>query len=206
VVLTRADLGFDFHVFYTAARAISHGQPVCDPAGIAHVRAIASHALGVPVSRASWAVYPPVLYELLVPIGYLPWVVADAIGLIALATTTFLAFRVMGVRDWRCYAIAYASVPVYTSVVVGTISGALTLAVALMWRDRHVVLAGAAMFRRQAVPVAVAADRDSAGSRARSAADGLCRCPRRDPLGVHRVRRHHAVPRDALRSLRSGGP
>src|SRR6195952_1393684 len=71
MILTHADVGFDFHVFYTAARSITHGHPVYDPNGLAHVRAVAQHDLSVPASKVAWAVYPPLLYELLVPFSYL---------------------------------------------------------------------------------------------------------------------------------------
>jgi alpha-1,2-mannosyltransferase len=148
VVATHADVGFDFHVFYTAARAIGRGDvnAVYDPRGLARMHALAAGDLGTPVPKVSWAVYPPVVYELLVPLGYLPWAIADAIGITALAVLPFFALRVMGVRDWRCFAVVYASVPLYTSILHGTLSAALMLAVALMWRGRHVLLAGSGAF------------------------------------------------------------
>jgi Glycosyltransferase family 87 len=136
--------GYDLHVFYVAARAVAHGHAFYDPAGLARTYALATRDLGVPVQVHAWAVYPPALYVVLVPFGYLPWGVAQVVGVVVLAVTPFLALRVMGVRDWRCYAVAYSSVPVCTSIIVGAISGALMLAVALMWRGRHVVLVGAA--------------------------------------------------------------
>jgi hypothetical protein len=138
--------GYDLHVFYVAARAVAHGHAFYDPAGLAHTYALAARDLAVPVQASAWAVYPPALYEALVPFGYLPWGLAQVVGVAVLAVTPFLALRVMGVRDWRCYAVLYASVPVWTSILEGAISGALMLAVALMWRGRHVVLVGAAAF------------------------------------------------------------
>jgi hypothetical protein len=86
------------------------------------------------------------MYEMLIPFGYLPWTIAEVIGVAALAITPVCALRVMGVRDWRCYAVMYSSVPLYTSLLLGCVSGALMLAVALMWRGRHVVLAGSCAF------------------------------------------------------------
>jgi hypothetical protein len=138
--------GYDLHVFYVAAQAVAHGHAFYDPAGLARTYAVAVRDLGVPVQASAWAVYPPGLYEVLVPFGYLPWGLAQVVGVAVLAVTPFLALRVMGVRDWRCYAVAYASVPVWTSILEGAISGALMLAVALMWRGRHVVIVGAAAF------------------------------------------------------------
>jgi alpha-1,2-mannosyltransferase len=139
-------VGFDFHVFWNAARAIGHGNALYDPDGIARTSAIATRDLGVPASKTSWAVYPPAMYGVLVPFGYLPWTIAELIALPLLAATPFLALRVMGVRDWRCYAVLYSGVPLYTSALLGCVSGALMLAVALMWRGRNVVLAGSCAF------------------------------------------------------------
>jgi hypothetical protein len=62
-----------------------------------------------------------------------------------LAVMPFLALRVLGVRDWRCYAITYASVPVYTSLYTGAISVALMLGFAVVWRGRTVVLTTAVL-------------------------------------------------------------
>ncbi len=137
--------GVDFHVFWKAAREIGHGQTPYDPAGLDHLRRAAQQNMAHPQKDQSWAAYPPALYLLLVPFGLLPWHVAAAIAMPLLALTPFLALRVMGVRDWRCYAAAYGSIPVAHSILMGTISTALMLGLALIWRGRSTIVAGAAI-------------------------------------------------------------
>jgi Glycosyltransferase family 87 len=150
--------GFDLHVFWKAARAIGNGHTPYDPAGLDHIRRVAQSNLSVPATDQAWAAYPPALYVLLVPFGLLPWHVAAAIVIPLLAVTPFLALRVMGVRDWRCYAAAYGSIPVADSILTGTISTLLMLGIALIWRERSTVGAGAAIIVAKLFvwPVAVA--------------------------------------------------
>jgi hypothetical protein len=136
--------GVDFHVFWKAAREIGHGQTPYDPTGLDHLRRAAEQDMAHPQKDQAWAAYPPALYLLIVPFGLLPWHVAAAIVMPLLALTPFLALRVMGVRDWRCYAAAYASVPVVTTTLLGSISSLLMLGCALVWRGRGGALAPAA--------------------------------------------------------------
>jgi alpha-1,2-mannosyltransferase len=150
--------GVDFHVFWKAAREIGDGQTPYDPAGLDHLRRAAEQNLAHPQKDQAWAAYPPALYVLLVPFGLLPWPVAAAIVMPLLALTPYLALRVMGVRDWRCYAAAYGSIPVAHSILMGTISTALMLGLALVWRGRSTIAAGAAIVVAKLFvwPVAVA--------------------------------------------------
>jgi hypothetical protein len=137
--------GVDLHVFWKAAQAIAHGRSPYDPVRLHHVREIAQQNLAKPPPYEAWAAYPPPLYLLLTPFGFLSWHVTAAILLPLLAVTPACALRVMGVRDWRCYAAAYGSLPVAHSIQMGTISTLLMLGVALVWRGRHTVASGAAI-------------------------------------------------------------
>jgi alpha-1,2-mannosyltransferase len=81
-------------------------------------------------------VYPPQLALLLVPLTFLPVAVAAL-----LATTVSLAciagtLRVLGVRDWRCYAAALLWMPSMSGLLHSNISLPLVFAVALAWRYR----------------------------------------------------------------------
>jgi hypothetical protein len=130
-----AGLGFDLHVFWEAARAVGHARSPYRPAAIAHVRVLeARHMTAEPL--AAWAVYPPALFAVLIPFGWLPWHVAFVFGTLLLALAPFYALRSMGVRDWRCYMAMYASLPVVSSIGLGAISTALMLGLALIWRQR----------------------------------------------------------------------
>ncbi len=135
--------GFDLHVFWAAAHSVAHGVSPYDPAAVAHARALVEgHAKTAPTE--AWAVYPPAVYVALIPLGLLPWHVAAAIGLVGVASAGFLALRVMGVRDWRCYLVACGSVPFAMSMLEGAISTLLMLCIALVWRGRLPVVASAA--------------------------------------------------------------
>ena len=134
---------FDLHVFWVAAHSIAHGISPYDPTAVAHERALVlAHSKST--LSAAWAVYPPALYAALVPFGLLPWHVAAPVGIAAIAAAAFLALRVMGVRDWRCYAVAAGSVPFAMTVVEGSISTCLMLATALAWRGRAPIVSTAA--------------------------------------------------------------
>jgi alpha-1,2-mannosyltransferase len=143
VFSSRGGFSYDFHVFWESARAMGHGQSPYDPVGLAHMSKIAQRDLSIPPSNEGWAVYPPVLYVVMLPLGYLPFPLAAVIGLSLLGAAPALALRVMGVRDWRCYAAAYASVPVVTSTLLGSISSLLMVGCALVWRGRGGTLAQA---------------------------------------------------------------
>ena len=136
-------LGFDFHVFWDAARAVEHGRTPYDPDGIAHIANVAARGGNVPTDNA-WAVYPPLVYAAIVPIGFLPWPVAAVLGMSLLAITPALALRVMGVRDWRCFSLLYLSPPVFTSIFLGALSTALMLGFAMIWVGRGTVASAAA--------------------------------------------------------------
>ncbi len=135
--------GFDLHVFWHAAQAVGHGRSPYDLAGVAHARALeARHPGAQPL--APWAVYPPVLFAAMVPLGWLPWPAALVIGTLLIAACPFAALRVMGVRDWRCYFAMYGSLPMTSSIGLGAISPLLMLGLALIWRGRLGVAAGIA--------------------------------------------------------------
>jgi hypothetical protein len=131
-------LGFDMHVFWEAARAVGHGHTPYRPDAVAHMRVVESRNMGA-VPADGWAVYPPALFAVLIPLGWLPWHVAWVLGTLLVGAAPFLALRVMGIRDWRCYMATYAMIPVATSIAFGAISTVLMLGLALIWRGRSTV-------------------------------------------------------------------
>ena len=54
-------------------------------------------------------VYPAPAAILMTPFGALPWTVAVAAFAVGTIAATVCALRVLGVRDWRCYGAALAS-------------------------------------------------------------------------------------------------
>jgi alpha-1,2-mannosyltransferase len=94
------------------------------------------------------AVYPPFHLLAALPFALLPFGAAiaafDLVNTAALASALWL----VGLRDWRCYALALFSVPFLGAVVMGQPDGLLALGCAVAWRGRD---------RRLLGPAAVAA-------------------------------------------------
>jgi hypothetical protein len=82
---------------------------------------------------------------MMAPFGALPWDVAVVAFTLTLVAALVLALRLLEVRDWRCYAIALASLPMASSIMIGTLSPLLALGAAAAWRyrDRRLVVAAA---------------------------------------------------------------
>ena len=116
---------FDFHTFWQAGRDYAHGRSPY-PARITG-----------PVSRADSFVYPAPVAAAMVPLGLMPyaiaWIVAGACLIVAVAASLWI----VGVRDWRCYAIAFCSFPVLKAVNLGTVTPLLLVGVAATWRFRN---------------------------------------------------------------------
>lgn len=121
---------YDFHAMWQAGHAVAHGQ---NP-----YPAVASIPTG-PKAQYDEFIYPAVVAVAMVPLGLLPFGVAAALFVLALVTAMAATLRILGVRDWRCYGVAFASIPVLESFRLGTLSPLLALGVAGAWvaRDRR---------------------------------------------------------------------
>jgi alpha-1,2-mannosyltransferase len=81
-------------------------------------------------------VYPaPAAYRM-VPLAILPFALAKTIFLVLNLGSIVVALRLLDVRDWRCHAAAFASVPVVAGASLGTFSPFLLLGAAAAWRYR----------------------------------------------------------------------
>lgn len=132
--LSQRQLGYDLHAVWDAAKVIeAGGNPY--PA----VAAIPAH----PVALDAY-VYPPAVALLLVPLTFLPFhLVALSFGLLD-AAAAIVGVRLVGVRDWRCYGVVVASLPLLGSARLGTLSPLLALLAACAWRYRARPLPSAA--------------------------------------------------------------
>lgn len=127
----RSSLG-DWEIFRTAAQSVVHGR--------SPFTAVDLHAL----ARNDKFVYPPITALLVAPLAVLPDAVGRALVLVLMLACVLLALRLLGVRDWRCYGQALVTAPVLDAVSLGTLSSALLLGVAVVWRyrdRRHVAAA-----------------------------------------------------------------
>jgi alpha-1,2-mannosyltransferase len=82
-------------------------------------------------------VYPAPIAVVAAPFGALPFAVAAAIFSAILLAAIVLALRLLGVRDWRCYGLAFMSMSATTGVLIGTLSPLLALGAAVAWRYRN---------------------------------------------------------------------
>ena len=81
-------------------------------------------------------VYPAPAAFGMVPFGVLPFAVAATLLLLLNIASIVVALRLLGVRDWRCHVVAFATVPVMASAALGTFSPLLLLGAAAAWRHR----------------------------------------------------------------------
>lgn len=90
-------------------------------------------------------VYPAPAAFAMAPFGALPWTAAVVAFTLALLGGLVLTLRLLGVRDWRCYAITLAAMPMASSLMIGTPTPLLVLGAAVAWRyrDRRWVAAAA---------------------------------------------------------------
>jgi len=118
----------DFGAFWLAARAVLHGHsPYAPLATLPPFPSRGFEPFG----------YPAVAAFQLAPFAVLPYLGAKVLFLAVNLGALVLALRLLGVRDWRCYSVAFVSAPVVESLATGTLSILLLLGVAAAWRYRE---------------------------------------------------------------------
>jgi alpha-1,2-mannosyltransferase len=115
---------WDFRVFWKAGNRLLTGESLypTDAALKADTR--------------DYFVYPPVVAFAFVPLSLIPYVIAEVLYTVASVTAICASLRIVGVRDWRCYAVLPFWMPVLQAVGLGTIAPFLGLALAVAWRYR----------------------------------------------------------------------
>jgi hypothetical protein len=83
------------------------------------------------------AVYPAVTLVFTAPIALLPATVAGALWQLLIVGCLIAALAIVGVRDWRLFAIVLFSFPAVSSLKLGNIDAFLALGCALAWRWRN---------------------------------------------------------------------
>jgi alpha-1,2-mannosyltransferase len=84
-------------------------------------------------------VYPPQLALALLPLTVLPVGVAALVAAGWSIGLVMGTLRLLGVRDWRCYAAAFLWMPTMSGVLLANVSIPLAFAAALVWRYRNSV-------------------------------------------------------------------
>jgi hypothetical protein len=130
---------FDFHGdLYNAGRAITSGANPYEMKSL-EVEAAVVRAGGIlkPYASPRWPA-PALLTG--VPFSLLPFPVAASAFLVLSAAALIVGLRLLGVRDWRCIAVASLSWPALWGDWVGNVSSLLVLGLALAWRWRTSLL------------------------------------------------------------------
>lgn len=114
----------DFGIFRAAALAVIHGRtPYVAPNPSAYV-------------HFDRFVYPPFAALLFAPFAAVPTGPSTVLMFAAGVAAILGALRVLGVQDWRCYAVALVSAPAINSVALGALTSFLLLGTAVCWRYR----------------------------------------------------------------------
>jgi hypothetical protein len=133
---------FDFRGgLYDAGVAILHGHSPYQPGFLAHQAAImrgGGIAIGEFSAKTfSIPVYPAPANVAIVPMSLLPLWLAEAIYALASIAALVQSVWLLGVRDWRCYALALVSWPFIDGLYLGALGPFLLLGVAVLWRYRE---------------------------------------------------------------------
>jgi hypothetical protein len=82
--------------------------------------------------------YPPFLAWLVAPLHPLSDSTAAIVWFVLSLAMVAIALWLLGLRDWRCYALVFVFLPTRSSIDLGTLGPLLLLAVAAAWRWRDV--------------------------------------------------------------------
>jgi alpha-1,2-mannosyltransferase len=130
----RHALAFDVHYAYLhGARAVLAGHSPFPPLTVSE--------LG---SRTAF-VYPPLTAFLYAPLAALPPGAADLVATGFSIGCALLLLRVLNIRDWRCYAIAFLWLPTFSAIQNANVTLPIAVGLGLLWRWRNRVWVAAAL-------------------------------------------------------------
>ena len=132
---------FDFRGgLYNAGRDIIHGLSPYQPGFLAHQAAImraGGIAQGETPQRAfSIPVYPAPANLAVIPLSLLPFWLAGTLYTLLSIAAMILGLALLGVRDWRCIAVALISWPFTYGLYLGALGPFLLLGSAIAWHRR----------------------------------------------------------------------
>jgi hypothetical protein len=134
---------FDFHQFWQGGHDVVNGHSPYPDADSLPTRGGASLD-PTEIQRVFRFPYPAPAALAMAPLGLLPFTLAAWIFVLGSVGAVFVALRLLGVVDWRCYGIAFASMTTLGALRLGTFTPLLLLGLALAWRHRDNRLAAAA--------------------------------------------------------------
>jgi alpha-1,2-mannosyltransferase len=128
---------FDLQQFWQGAHDVVHGRSPYPSAASLPSAEEATTLSPTEIQDRLGFPYPAAVAVGLAPLGALPFWAAAVIFTFVLCGAFVLALWLLGVRDWRCYGVAFGSIAVIGAVRLGTFTPLLVLALAVAWRFRH---------------------------------------------------------------------
>jgi Glycosyltransferase family 87 len=132
IAALKGRFALDFHyAFLPAAHAVLHGA--------SPYSAVGSPAL----AEGKAFLYPPLSAYAVAPFTLLPPLAAEIIAVVLVASCVPATLWLLGVRDWRCHAMAFLWPPTIIGIQTANMTLPLLLGVGLAWRyrDRRIVAA-----------------------------------------------------------------
>lgn len=120
---------------YSGGKDIMDSRNPYRASELAHEAAL-KRAGGKPETVFAIPVYPAPALVAAMPFAWLPYRLAALLFVMLSAGAIALALYLVGVRDWRCYGLAFASWPVVHGLMLGAVTPLLMLGVAVAWRLR----------------------------------------------------------------------
>jgi hypothetical protein len=128
---------FDFRGdLYNAGVAILHGHNPYRVDYLNHLAWLKRH-LGRVTPAFAVPVYPAPVLLASVPFAWIPLWLGGALFIAASIAGLVWGLRLLGVRDWRCIALALLSWPCLFGLWFGTLSPLLVLGAGIAWRSRE---------------------------------------------------------------------
>lgn len=122
----------DFRQYYRAGEAVLAGE---NPYPAADALLTAS---GKPYP------YPPLPALLSIPLTVFPLAVVEVLVMTLQLLLVLAILYVLGIRDWRCYGVAFLWPPVISAIQTGNVTLSLAFATAVLWRYRDRTLPASA--------------------------------------------------------------
>jgi hypothetical protein len=116
---------WDFRAFYDAGHHYLHLQSPYISATLAELTSQRNFVYPLPVAAA------------FAPLSLVPYALAAVLFILFSTALLCLALRILGVRDWRCYAAMLLGMPVQLGLKLGTLSPLLAFLLAVLWRYRN---------------------------------------------------------------------